>query len=141
MARIVVGIDGSEHAQRALEWAAHEARLRSASLEVVYAWQVPTYVGYGVLPAPEFDLSELRNAALARVDEAVAGLNGEATGVTIERRVIEGVAPEVLVAEARDADLLVIGSRGRGGFTGLLLGSVGQQCAQHSSCPTVIVRG
>ena len=140
MARIVVGIDGSEHAQKALEWAAREARMRNAELEVVYAWQMPMYIGYGVVSAPVFDVSELRNAAKTRVDEAVAALNGDATGVAIETKAIEGISPEILVDEAKDADLLVVGSRGHGGFTGLLLGSVGQQCAQHSLCPTVIVR-
>lgn len=140
MARIVVGIDGSEQAQKALEWAAREARLRKATLEVVYAWQAPMYVGYGIVAAPAFDVSDLRKAAVSRVEEAVAALDGDAAGVTIERRAIEGIAPEVLVEEAKGADLLVVGSRGHGGFAGLLLGSVGQQCAQHSLCPTVIVR-
>jgi nucleotide-binding universal stress UspA family protein len=64
----------------------------------------------------------------------------DADDVKIERRVVEGPAASVLVDESRAADLLVVGSRGHGGFTGLLLGSVSQQCAQHAECPVVIVR-
>jgi nucleotide-binding universal stress UspA family protein len=84
-------------------------------------------------------VSEMRRAAEERLEEVTAGLEAEAEGIEIERQVIEGGAPEVLVAAAVAADLLVVGSRGHGGFAGLLLGSVSQQCAHHAHCPVVIV--
>lgn len=140
MALIVVGIDGSEQSKHALRWALDEARLRGASLRVVYAWTLPVYVGYGVAPAAVLDPQSLRAAANERVDATVEEVVGAAKDVPIERRAVEGLAAQSLVEEAKDADLLVVGSRGHGGFTGLLLGSVSQQCAHHAPCPIVIVR-
>jgi len=140
MALIVVGIDGSGHSKQALRWALAEARLRGASLRVVYAWTMPVYVGYGVTSAAVLDPQSLRAAASENLDETVAEVVGEATDVSVERKAVEGLAAEALVEEAKDADLLVVGSRGHGGFTGLLLGSVSQQCAHHAPCPVVIVR-
>jgi nucleotide-binding universal stress UspA family protein len=140
MAYIVVGIDGSDQSKHALRWALDEARLRHTSLRVVYAWTMPIYVGYGVTAGPVFDPTELRDAAQARVDKTVEEVVGNATGVDVEGKAVEGPPASVLVEEADGADLLVVGSRGHGGFTGLLLGSVGQQCAHHARCPVVIVR-
>lgn len=140
MARIVVGIDGSDHSKQALRWALDEARLRGASLRVVYAWTIPVYVGYGVAPAAVIDPAVLREAADERVDKSVEEVVGDAKDVPIERKAVEGTAAQTLVEEADGADLLVVGSRGHGGFAGLLLGSVSQQCAHHAPCPVVIVR-
>jgi nucleotide-binding universal stress UspA family protein len=140
MALIVVGIDGSEPSKQALRWALGEARLRGASLRVVYAWTMPVYFGYGVTPAAVLDPQSLRAAANENLDETVAEVVGGAKDVSIERKAVEGLAAQALVEEAKDADLLVVGSRGHGGFTGLLLGSVSQQCAHHAPCPVVIVR-
>jgi len=140
MARIVVGIDGSDQSKEALRWALDEARLRGASLEVVYAWTMPVYVGYGVAPAAAVDPAELQQAAQERVDGAVHDVVGDKSDVQIERKAVEGLAAATLVDEADGADLLVVGSRGHGGFTGLLLGSVSQQCSHHAPCPVVIVR-
>jgi nucleotide-binding universal stress UspA family protein len=145
---VVVGVDGSAGARHALQWAVAEARLRGSRLLIVHAWKVG-YAGvpgggYGSLGGP-FDpfsgggVSEMRRAAEERLEEVTAGLEAEAEGIEIERQVIEGGAPEVLVAAAVAADLLVVGSRGHGGFAGLLLGSVSQQCAHHAHCPVVIV--
>ena len=139
MARIVVGIDGSDQSKEALRWALDEARLRGASLEVVYAWTMPVYVGYGVAPAAAADPAELQQAAQERVDGAVHDVVGDKSDVQIERKAVEGLAAATLVDEADGADLLVVGSRGHGGFTGLLLGSVSQQVAQHATRPVVIV--
>jgi nucleotide-binding universal stress UspA family protein len=141
MARIVVGIDGSDHSKRALSWALDEARLRSASLLVVHVWGLPVYAtGYGFMPGAPVDPITVSESASSELDKAVAEVVGDAEGVTVERKAVEGVAAQVLVDEADGADLLVVGSRGHGGFAGLLLGSVSQQCAQHARCPVVILR-
>jgi nucleotide-binding universal stress UspA family protein len=141
MARIVVGIDGSDHSKKALRWALDEARLRSASLEVVSAWMLPVYAsGYGFAPGDLVDPKIIGDGATEQLELAVAEVVGDSTDVAVERKTVEGMAAQVLVEEAAGADLLVVGSRGHGGFAGLLLGSVSQQCAQHASCPVVIIR-
>ena len=142
MSVIVVGVDESEGAKAALRFALEEARLRQAKLRVVHAWQFG-YIGApgfeGSLPAVGGDLAEFHEAAEAALDETLRGV--VADGVAIERRVDQGAAAPALIEESRDADLLVVGSRGHGGFAQLLLGSVSQQCAQHAFCPVVIVSG
>jgi nucleotide-binding universal stress UspA family protein len=140
METIVVGSDGSPAATAALEWAVAEARLRDARLLVVHAWAVPVLAygtPYGVGPTAELIEAE-RKAAAAALDAALERVDVE--GVELERRVVEGPAAQSLLEAAENADLLVVGSRGHGGFAGLLLGSVSQQCAQHAPCPVVIVR-
>ena len=136
---IVVGVDHSDGAKAALRFALGEAELRQTSLRVVHAWQLG-YVAASFIPGsyPEFgdELDELRDAAEATLHEIVPTPGA----VEIERRVVEGAPSAVLVDESRDAELLVVGSRGLGGFSGLLLGSVSQQCAHHAACPVVIVR-
>jgi len=87
------------------------------------------------------ELEDFRRGAAAALDETLRDVGAETDGVTIERRVDQGTAAAVLVEESRGADLLVVGSRGHGGFAQLLLGSVSQQCAQHAFCPVVIARG
>src|SRR3954453_24190923 len=138
---IVVGVDHSADANAALVFAEQEARLRSATLRVVHAWQYG-YVGYtgfeGGMPALGGDIKELQAAAEAALEASVSQAMAK-SGVEIEQRVVQGAPAAVLVEESRDADLLVVGSRGHGGFTQLLLGSVGQQCAHHAECPVVIV--
>jgi nucleotide-binding universal stress UspA family protein len=142
MGRIVVGIDGSDHSKKALRWALDEARLRDASLEVVSAWMLPVYAtGYGFAPGDLVDPKIIGDGAAAQLDETVTEVAGDATDVKLTRKSVEGMAAQVLVEEAEGADMLVVGSRGHGGFAGLLLGSVSQQCAQHASCPVVIIRG
>lgn len=142
MAVIVVGVDHSEGAKAALRFALEEAKLRQATLRVVHAWQYG-YIGAtgleGAYPAAGGDIKELRDAAESALEETLRGSIRETDTVEIERRVVEGRAAAVLVDESRDADLLVVGSRGHGGFAGLLLGSVSQQCAHHAACPVVIV--
>ncbi|HEY5059249.1 MAG TPA: universal stress protein [Gaiellaceae bacterium] len=139
MGRIVVGIDGSDHAQEALRWALAEARLRGASLRVVQAWTTPVYAGYAAVSGAALDPALFREAAEQQVEKTVQNVVGDQTDVKVERKAVEGTAAIVLVEEAENADLLVVGSRGHGGFAGLLLGSVSQQCAQHAACPVVIV--
>jgi nucleotide-binding universal stress UspA family protein len=143
---IVVGVDRSEGANAALAFAHDEARLRGATLRAVQAWQFGYngYIGYtgfeGAAPALGGDISELREAAKAALDATVREAIPHPDEVKIEQRVVEGAAGAVLVEESPQADLLVVGSRGHGGFAQLLLGSVSQQCAHHAACPVVIVR-
>jgi nucleotide-binding universal stress UspA family protein len=144
MGVIVVGIDHSAGAKAALQFALEEARLRQATLRVVHAWQFG-YIGAtgleGALPAVGGELEDFRQGAEAALEETLRDVGADNDGVAIERRVDQGTAAAVLVEESRGADLLVVGSRGHGGFAQLLLGSVSQQCAQHAFCPVVIVRG
>ena len=141
MGTIVVGIDGSAGSQEALRFAAAEARLRKAKLKLVAAWTL-TYVAAPIgMMAPIDDalLPELQGNARAVLDEAVAAVLGDATDIELEKIIAEGSAAQVLVEAAQGADLLVVGTRGHGGFAGLLLGSVSQQIAHHAPCPIVIV--
>jgi nucleotide-binding universal stress UspA family protein len=144
MGVIVVGVDHSKGAKAALRFALEEARLRQATLHVVHAWQFG-YIGAtgleGWLPAAGGELDDFRKGAAAALDETLKEVAADTDSVTIERRAEQGTPAEVLIEESQGADLLVVGSRGHGGFAQLLLGSVSQQCAQHASCPVVIVRG
>jgi nucleotide-binding universal stress UspA family protein len=142
MSTIVVGVDHSSGARAALRFALDEARLRSASLRVVHAWQIPSIGAAGIEASNTMlggALDELRRGAEAGLDATLHEAIADTDGVELERRVVEGAAAAALVEESRNADLLVVGSRGLGGFRGLLLGSVGQQCAHHAACPVVIV--
>ena len=138
MSTVVVGVDGSTGARTALDFALNEARLRGADVRVVAAWQLPAAAyagGFGSGDAQLF--SELEQEAR---DNAAAALERVDTkGVPLTTVIRAGNASHVLLEEADDADLLVVGSRGLGGFRGLLLGSVSQQCAHHAPCPLVIV--
>ncbi len=139
---IVVGVDSSEGGKAALRFALDEARLRQATLRVVHTWHFGA-VGLsgieGFAPVGAADLSDLRRTAEVALDAILHEVAPHPEGVTIERHVVEGAAATVLIDASRDADLLVVGSRGHGGFAGLLLGSVGQQCAHHAACPVTIV--
>lgn len=137
---IVVGVDGSDESKLALRWALDEARLRGAKLRCIHVWHYPAMVGTEGLPlvAGEF-FDAVRDDARALLAGAVSEVAGEAGGVEIETSIEQGPAASALVVAAEGADLLVLGSRGRGGFSGLLLGSVSQQCAHHALCPVVIV--
>lgn len=137
---IVVGIDGSEHADAALAWALEEAALRGATVRVVHAWQyLPvTAEPMAALPAPPTD--ELSAAARQTVTDALARVSGGSDpGVPVELGVVEGAPAAALLDASEDATLVVVGSRGRGGFTGLLLGSVSQQVTHHARCPVVVL--
>jgi nucleotide-binding universal stress UspA family protein len=143
MSVVVLGVDHSAGAKAALAFAFEEARLRGATLRAVHAWQFG-YIGYtgfeGAVPPVGGDVHELRAAAEAALDATLRQTLGDADGVTIEKHAVEGAPAAVLIKESRGADLLVVGSRGHGGFAQLLLGSVSQQCAHHAECPVVIVR-
>ncbi len=139
MHTIVVGVDGSDGADAALHFAAEEAQLRGATLNAVHAWTLPPGLAVpGVAPPLTTEyLDQLAADAEQLLDRALADI--EDGGPRVERTVVRGSPVTALVEAAADADLLVVGSRGRGGFAGLLLGSVSQQCAHHAPCPIVIV--
>jgi nucleotide-binding universal stress UspA family protein len=138
--RIVVGVDGSDAAECAVRWAAKEAAGRDTTVELVSAWHLPTSPGtFAVAMAADELIKELVRAAEVHLREAAATARSVDPGLRVETRTIEGQAATVLTEAARGADMLVVGSRGLGGFWGLLQGSVSQQCAHHAPCPLVIV--
>jgi nucleotide-binding universal stress UspA family protein len=143
--KIVVGIDGSPHASAALRWAADEARLRSATLEVVHAWTfvpVTTPADSGLVPMAWTDNVELLDVTRRAAEEAAAAQVSEVLGAdnAAHVTVVEGSPDDVLLAAAQDADLLVVGNRGRGNLAAALLGSTSSKVADESPCPVVIVR-
>jgi nucleotide-binding universal stress UspA family protein len=138
--RIVVGVDGSEPSYGALHWAVAEASARRASLDVVNAYHyVPVVTPFG--PAGVIDPEELDKASRALLEEMVAGAVGlKQPELPVELITSASAPAAALLRVATGADLLVVGSRGRGGFRGLLLGSVSQHCIHHATCPVVVVR-
>lgn len=139
MARIVVGVDGSGPSLAALRWAVDEGRRRGAAVEAVHAWSYPAVTSVaGLVPRPAAAHDDLAAEAQAVLDDPCDALGPEGAGVA--RVLQEGPVARCLLEAAEGADLLVVGSRGRGGFAGLLLGSVSQQVAHHAPCPVVIVR-
>lgn len=142
MEDIVVGMDASPGSKLALEWALAEARLRHATLRVVHAVTPPeAHSPYGVVPADQREMGdrEHERGAWLLLESAISDAKNAAEGIAVEPVVRIGAAAEVLVAESRDAAMLVVGSRGRGGLTRLLLGSVSQACVQHATAPVVVV--
>jgi len=138
---IVVGVDGSECSRSALKFALEEARVRQAKLRIVVVWHVPlTAYSAGWAPPPPNLAEDSEAAANDILEEALRLVKDDAGSVEVESVVREGQSAQILIEEAEKAELLVIGSRGRGGFRDLLLGSVSQQCAHHARCPVTIVR-
>ena len=138
-ATIVVGVDGSEGAVRALEFALEEAQARHADVKAVAAWHVPAGAyETGWVPV-SVDPSDYEKIAQAGLEKTIENAAAATSGVDVTPILRKGQTGEVLVAESRGAELLVVGSRGLGGFKGLLLGSVGRQCTNHAACPVVIV--
>ena len=135
MGVIVVGVDDSARAKAALRFALEEARFRQARLRAVHA--IGSFGSHR--PLEWDDVRAVRRAAQELLENVTCEVAGEFDEVEIERRVVDGTPASGLVDESRGADLLVVGSRGHGGFPGLRLGAVSQQCAQHAACPVVIV--
>jgi nucleotide-binding universal stress UspA family protein len=139
--RIVVGVDGSEQSKLALRWAAYVARLGSATVDAVMAWDYPVTFGWSAgwsYPDGGWTPQEDAEKALA---EALAEVYGEQPPAGLRRFVEQGNAAKVLLDHSDGATLLVVGSRGHGGFAGLLLGSVSANCAEHAPCPVLVVHG
>jgi len=140
---IVVGVDGSAASGAALRWAAAEARLRDAAILAVHAWWAIPQLASGAGDLPPADWQTLRDTEAKRfVEEFVEQtLGSDRAGLRISTAAVQGVtAAGALIEASKEADLLVVGSHGLGGFEGLLLGSVSQQCAHHAVCPVVVVR-
>lgn len=136
---VVVGVDGSEGSHRALRWAAAEATVRGDALALVHVWEPPQAfapLGLGAYPV---DPEPIRQAADDVLQKLVAEARALAPDLEIRGQLVEGAPAEALLEAARTADLLVVGSRGLGGFRSLLLGSVSQQVTHHAPCPVVIV--
>ncbi len=139
--RIVVGVDGSEASKVALKWAVRQAELTGAALQVVTAWHYPAMIGgYGWAPVSMVEIPNFDEIAEKVVRDAVTEVVGPQSGVHVSTTVFQGNAAQALLDAAKGADLLVVGSRGHGGFSGALLGSVSQHCAHYSPCPIVIIR-
>jgi nucleotide-binding universal stress UspA family protein len=139
--RVVVGVDGSARSVRALRFAADAARLRGASLQVVHAWTLPflgTAGRSGTLPQGVTD--EAAAQASETVRESLRHGGVDAARSDVEMWLVEGLPTLSLLQAAVNADLLVVGSRGRGGWKGLLLGSVSTQCVTQSPCPVAVIR-
>jgi len=139
MPGIIVGVDGSEHSQLALDWAVQEASLRHAPLTVISV--LPAMTSYwGAVPYVDtgLDIEQVQHEVQMLTDKAVGRLAGPPPTVTVQ--VTCGSPATELIGAAHDAGLLVVGSRGSGGFTRLMLGSVSSQVAHHAPCPVVVVR-
>jgi nucleotide-binding universal stress UspA family protein len=140
MGVIVVGFDGSENATSALRWAANEAHVTGDDLRVVSVWEFP----YMEIVPPTFGVTlppyhEMQKAAEKKLDDAIQGAALPA-GLRIEQTVLEGEPAQLLLEQAKDADLLVVGARGRGGFLGLLTGSVATKAVNHAGVPVAVIR-
>jgi nucleotide-binding universal stress UspA family protein len=139
--RIVVGVDASEGARRALQWAVAEAARRHARLEVLHGWHIP-YVGAGMWgPTITVDPHEFEQVAREQLRHIVDSVDTSALAEPPIESMVNGGAAETLLTAGKDADLLVVGSRGLGGFSGLLLGSTSSQVVHHAPCPVVVVPG
>ena len=136
--RVVVGTDGSEASFEAVRWAATEAKAHDADLELTHTWTLPVMtdpIGMVPLQLPVDDF--IKQAEIVR-DHAVK-LAKDAGATKVAGRVERGMAAEHLIKASKNADEVVVGTRGHGGFVGLLLGSVAQQVATHAECAVVIV--
>jgi nucleotide-binding universal stress UspA family protein len=135
--RIVVGVDGSPLARSALEFAIDEARLRGASLKVTYAYPV---IGSPITGSTGHDYYEQVESEARALLQGLIASAPSTEGVETEWLAVPGNPSEVLIEASKEAVLLVVGSRGVGGFLGLLMGSVSTQCVDYSHCPVLVVR-
>jgi nucleotide-binding universal stress UspA family protein len=134
--RIVVGIDGSSGSLLALEWAARQAELTGASLAVVAVWEWPTALGWSVIPEGFNPAADAQNM----LEPILSSLRSLHPHMALEYKIVEGHPAPVLVSESRNAELVVVGSRGHGEFVGMLIGSTSEHCTANAACPVVVVR-
>ncbi len=135
--RIVVGVDGSPSSVAALTWAVRQAGLTGCVVDAIHAWQYPVSYGWAY-SEPEPQLSVLASESL---EKAIAQARQADESVEIRAHVVEQSPAQALLAASEGAELLVVGSRGHGGFTGMMLGSVSQHCVHHAPCPVLVIRG
>ena len=140
MSGIIVGVDGSGHSQRALEWAAREAALRQAPLTVLTVHQaIAGYAGGAVdYPGDNAATEHAREAAQTETDKVLEAI-GDQRPANVTVRAVNGLPAEELIRASADADIVVLASRGIGGFARLLMGSVSDQVTHHAKCPVVII--
>jgi nucleotide-binding universal stress UspA family protein len=136
-ARIVVGVDGSEGSKNALRWAARQARYTGATLEAVIGWEFPAFYGWAPAMSDDIDFGQPAERALTDTIDEVFGADRPSWLVT---RVVCRHPALALVEASQGADLLVVGSRGYGGFKDALLGSVSTYCVHHAHCPVTVIR-
>jgi nucleotide-binding universal stress UspA family protein len=132
----VVGVDGSDSSQAALRWALRQAKLDGGRVEAVISWRYPVEFGWDLVGI-DADFAGTAQQVLADALKAAAGVEPD---VTVLPQVFEGYPGDVLVRAAKGADLLVVGSRGHGGFTSALIGSVSLHCVMHAHCPVLVIR-
>ena len=139
MKRIVVGVDGSAGSAAAFAWALQQAEVTGSDVTAVLAYSYELWwIDGGADYEPKIIEHKAREAR-RKLDEILAAWVPDSTHVTVHPLVVEGHATTALLEAAREADLLVVGTRGRGELAGLLLGSVSQRCAERASCPVVVV--
>ncbi|ELS50559.1 putative UspA domain-containing protein [Streptomyces viridochromogenes Tue57] len=140
---VLLAVDGSPAAHGAVEFAFAQASLHGTDLVALHAWSTHTeraYDGPGDPPFVTYDEDRLRDEEQRVLAEALGGLGERYPDVTVHRRLVRGRIRHTLIEASADAGLVVVGARGRGGFTGLLLGSVSQALLHHAHCPVAVVR-
>ncbi|MFJ5901908.1 universal stress protein [Streptomyces sp. NPDC093064] len=135
--RVVVGVDGSQSSYEALRWAVRYAGLVDGIVEAVAVWELPGLYSWSA-PAVDMEVDEDETREKMR-KELTEVLGADAAG-SVRSHLVHGNPADVLLRAAEGAEVLVVGSRGRGGFARALLGSVSQHVSQHAGCPVVIVR-
>ncbi|WP_236790881.1 universal stress protein [Amycolatopsis sp. GM8] len=138
---IVVGVDGSPSSDQAVRWAAAEAARRGSTLLLVHAWFTPSPAPYTPVSLPRSYRDAIREQGTAWLSQAAALARAVAPELPVRTELLAGLPAELLVRVSREAQLVVLGSRGPGGFTGLLVGSVAVALAARAHCPVVVVRG
>jgi nucleotide-binding universal stress UspA family protein len=136
-ARVVVGMDGSGHSLQALRWGARLAAMFGARVDAVAAWDYPASFGLSAVPSDWDPARDMQHV----LDDSVRAVFGDHPPAGLRRQVREGGAAKVLLDASQGAVMLVVGSRGHGGFAGLLLGSVSANVAEHASCPVLVIHG
>ena len=139
--RIVVGVDGSAASRAAFRWAVRQAELTGATIQAITAWQHPVATGgYAWGPVGVLDSTDLQEAAEKTLADEISEVVGARTDIKLQPQPVEGNPAQVLLDASAGADLLVVGSRGHGGFTGMLLGSVSEHCVSNAHCPVLVLR-
>ncbi|MFE7524554.1 universal stress protein [Kitasatospora sp. NPDC057542] len=138
--RIVVGVDGSPASEQALRWAIDYARAVGGTVHAIAAWEYPAFYGWAGQGVPTVETFNPEEIAGKTLSEAITKVAGDDAGVRITESVMPGNAARALLEAAKGAALIVVGSRGLGGFTGVLLGSVSRHLTEHAPCPVVVVR-
>jgi nucleotide-binding universal stress UspA family protein len=141
MPGIIVGVDGSRHSRRALEWAVNEAAVRHAPLTVLTVSQA--LVGYGggpVLSPGDSELAEkARDAAQEETEKVLEETGSDSRPQSVTVQAVTGLPAEELISASAEADMIIVGSRGAGGFARLVMGSVSFQVTHHAHCPVVVI--